>query len=85
MTIGQVASGVRGLARMHSEFWGERIRRDPIDYAALKRFGKTEEIAELLAFCASDKASYTGVDILCDGGVIAAMTPRGKLAVGRNS
>ena len=57
-----------------------------VDYAALKRFGKAEEIAELLAFCASDKASYlTGVDILCDGGVIAAMTLRAKLAVGRNS
>lgn len=41
--------------------------------AALKRPGKPEEIAELLAFCASDKASYmTGVDILCDGGVIAS-------------
>lgn len=40
--------------------------------AALRRFGKPEEIAELLAFCASDKASYlTGTDILCDGGVIA--------------
>jgi len=40
--------------------------------AALKRFGKPEEIAELLAFCASDKASYlTGADILCDGGVVA--------------
>ena len=41
--------------------------------AALKRPGKPEEIAELLAFCASEKASYlTGVDILCDGGVIAS-------------
>lgn len=40
--------------------------------AALKRFGRPEEIAEVLAFCASDKASYlTGTDILCDGGVIA--------------
>lgn len=41
--------------------------------AALKRFGRPEEIANVLAFCASDKASYlTGVDILCDGGVIAS-------------
>jgi NAD(P)-dependent dehydrogenase (short-subunit alcohol dehydrogenase family) len=57
-----------------------------VDYAALKRFGTAEEIAELLAFCASDKASYlTGVDILCDGGVTAAMSLRDKLAVGRNS
>lgn len=41
--------------------------------AALKRFGRPDEIAELLLFCASEKASYlTGVDILCDGGVIAS-------------
>jgi NAD(P)-dependent dehydrogenase (short-subunit alcohol dehydrogenase family) len=40
--------------------------------AALKRFGKPEEIAEVLAFCASEKAGYlTGTDILCDGGVVA--------------
>lgn len=25
MTVSQVANGVRGLARMHSEFWGERL------------------------------------------------------------
>lgn len=41
--------------------------------AALKRFGKPEEIAELLAFCVSEKAGYlTGTDVLCDGGVVAA-------------
>jgi NAD(P)-dependent dehydrogenase (short-subunit alcohol dehydrogenase family) len=40
--------------------------------AALKRFGKPEEIANVLAFCASEKAGYlTGTDILCDGGVVA--------------
>jgi NAD(P)-dependent dehydrogenase (short-subunit alcohol dehydrogenase family) len=40
--------------------------------AAIKRFGKPEEIAELLAFCASEKAGYlTGTDVLCDGGVMA--------------
>lgn len=55
-----------------------------IDYAALKRFGTPEEVAEVLAFAASDKAGYlTGVDILCDGGVVAAMTLRDKLAVAR--
>jgi NAD(P)-dependent dehydrogenase (short-subunit alcohol dehydrogenase family) len=41
--------------------------------AALKRPGKVEEIAELLAFCASERAGYlTGIDVLCDGGVMAA-------------
>ena len=34
-----------------------------------------EEIAEVLAFCASDKPGYlTGPDITCDGGIMAAMT-----------
>lgn len=41
--------------------------------AAINRFGSPEEVAEILAFCASEKASYlTGTDILCDGGVMAA-------------
>jgi NAD(P)-dependent dehydrogenase (short-subunit alcohol dehydrogenase family) len=54
-------------------------------YAALKRFGTAEEVAELLAFCASEKAGYlTGVDILCDGGAIASMTLRDKMAAARN-
>ena len=43
-----------------------------LEYAALKRFGKPEEIAELLAFTASEKAGYlTATDIICDGGVVA--------------
>jgi hypothetical protein len=29
MTIDQAASGVRGLARLHSEFWGERLTGNP--------------------------------------------------------
>jgi len=41
---------------------------------ALGRVGEPEEIADLMAFLASKKCSYvTGVDILCDGGTIAAM------------
>jgi NAD(P)-dependent dehydrogenase (short-subunit alcohol dehydrogenase family) len=49
--------------------------------AAVPRWGKAEEMAELLAFCASDKAGYlTGTDILNDGGVIASMTERARAA-----
>lgn len=52
--------------------------------AAVPRWGKPEEMAELLAFCASDKASYlTGTDILNDGGVVASMTERARLAASR--
>jgi NAD(P)-dependent dehydrogenase (short-subunit alcohol dehydrogenase family) len=49
--------------------------------AAVPRWGKAEEMAELLAFCASDKATYlTGTDILNDGGVVASMTERARVA-----
>jgi NAD(P)-dependent dehydrogenase (short-subunit alcohol dehydrogenase family) len=49
--------------------------------AAVPRWGKPEEMAELFAFCASDKAGYlTGTDILNDGGVIASMTERARTA-----
>ncbi|MGV9801236.1 SDR family oxidoreductase [Mycobacterium sp. NPDC003449] len=49
--------------------------------AAVPRWGRAEEMAELLAFCAGDKAGYlTGTDILNDGGVIASMTERARVA-----
>lgn len=49
--------------------------------AAVPRWGKPEEMAELLAFCAGDRAGYlTGTDILNDGGVIASMRERARVA-----
>jgi NAD(P)-dependent dehydrogenase (short-subunit alcohol dehydrogenase family) len=49
--------------------------------AAVPRWGKAEEMADLLAFCVSDKAGYlTGTDILNDGGVIASMKERARTA-----
>jgi NAD(P)-dependent dehydrogenase (short-subunit alcohol dehydrogenase family) len=58
---------------------GELARR-----SALGRYGRVEEIAELLAFVAGDRAGYlTGTDILVDGGARAAMTFRDTLAMAR--
>jgi NAD(P)-dependent dehydrogenase (short-subunit alcohol dehydrogenase family) len=49
--------------------------------AAVPRWGKPEEMGDLLAFCASDKAGYlTGTDILNDGGVVASMKERARVA-----
>ena len=49
--------------------------------AAVPRWGKPEEMAELFAFCASAKAGYlTGTDVLNDGGVIASMKERARAA-----
>lgn len=54
--------------------------------AAIPRWGTPEEMAELLAFCASDKAGYlTGTDILNDGGVVASMTERARAAGGEQN
>ncbi|WKY43755.1 SDR family oxidoreductase [Eubacteriaceae bacterium ES2] len=40
---------------------------------AIKRFGHVDEIASLFTYCASKSAGYlTGVDILCDGGLVAS-------------
>lgn len=49
--------------------------------AAVPRWGKPEEMGDLLAFCVSDKAGYlTGTDILNDGGVVASMKERARVA-----
>ena len=51
--------------------------------AAVPRWGKPEEMADLLAFCVSAKAGYlTGTDILNDGGVIASIHERARVAAG---
>jgi NAD(P)-dependent dehydrogenase (short-subunit alcohol dehydrogenase family) len=47
------------------EVWAEQRRRVP-----LKRFGESREIAECVAFLASERASYiTGQTIIVDGGL----------------
>jgi NAD(P)-dependent dehydrogenase (short-subunit alcohol dehydrogenase family) len=52
--------------------------------AAVPRWGKAEELAELFAFCVSAKAGYlTGTDILNDGGVIASIKERARVAAER--
>lgn len=53
--------------------------------AAVPRWGKPEEMAALLAFCAGDQAGYlTGTDILNDGGVVASMRERARVAAGND-
>lgn len=50
---------------------------DLLKTAAIKRFGRSEEIAAVLAFCASEAPGYlTGTDILVDGGSRAGSAAR---------
>ena len=68
------------MGRLEKASGSERM----LDFAALKRFGRPEEIAELLAFCAGERAGYlTGTDVLCDGGTIAGLTLKGMIAMAR--
>lgn len=58
--------------------------RGLIQDSAFKRLGEPEEIAELLAFCASEKPGFlTGTDIICDGGTTAGITLRSVIAGAR--
>lgn len=53
--------------------------------ALIPRWGTPEEMAELFAFCAGDKCAYlTGTDILADGGVVASMRERARVAAERS-
>jgi NAD(P)-dependent dehydrogenase (short-subunit alcohol dehydrogenase family) len=53
--------------------------------ARIPRWGTAEEMAELFAFCAGDKCGYlTGTDLLADGGVVASMRERARVAAERS-
>jgi NAD(P)-dependent dehydrogenase (short-subunit alcohol dehydrogenase family) len=45
------------------------------DITPLRRTGRAEELAAVVAFLVSDEASFvTGIDLLVDGGVCAAVS-----------
>ncbi len=51
------------------------------DFSPCPAGAEAEEMAELFAFCFSDRAGYlTGTDILNDGGVVASMRERVRVA-----
>ncbi|MDY5153244.1 3alpha(or 20beta)-hydroxysteroid dehydrogenase [Actinobaculum suis] len=50
---------------------------EPLALASLNRHGKPEEVAKVVAFAASDGASYiTGTEIVVDGGLALGDTPQ---------
>ncbi|RZU62760.1 SDR family oxidoreductase [Zhihengliuella halotolerans] len=71
-----------GMGRLENKSGSHKL----LEYAALHRYGKPEEIGEVLAFCASDRPGYlTGIDILCDGGTKAGMDLKGMLSMTKGS
>jgi len=48
----------------------DEIKKNILSMVSLRRFGEPEDVAELVAFLASDKAGYITGQVICiDGGV----------------
>jgi 3-oxoacyl-[acyl-carrier protein] reductase len=53
-----------------TEVLPDEVKKNILSMIALSRFGETEDVAELVAFLASDRASYITGQVICiDGGV----------------
>jgi 3-oxoacyl-[acyl-carrier protein] reductase len=67
ITLNTVAPGTTRTEMIAGQTWPEKIPK----WAALKRIGEPEDIADIVAFLASDEARWlTGVTIAANGGLI---------------
>ena len=69
ITVNNIATGRIDTERL-AESFKQRSRADSENEIPLKRFGKPRELADVVAFLASDRGSYvTGTTIPVDGGL----------------
>jgi 3-oxoacyl-[acyl-carrier protein] reductase len=69
ITVNSIAPGRIETARLMEAF-AERSRASEMEQIPLRRFGRPEEVADVICFLASDRASYlTGAVIPVDGGL----------------
>jgi 3-oxoacyl-[acyl-carrier protein] reductase len=69
ITVNNIATGRIDTERL-AESFKQRSRADSMNEVPLKRFGSPRELADVVCFLASDRASYvTGATIPVDGGL----------------
>ena len=73
ITVNSIAPGRIETPRL-MEVYAERSRASDLEQIALRRFGRPEEVADVICFLASDRGSYvTGAVIPVDGGLTRSL------------
>jgi len=73
ITVNSIAPGRIETPRL-MEVYAERSRASDLEQIALRRFGRPEEVADVICLLASDRGSYvTGAVIPVDGGLTRSL------------
>src|SRR3954447_1499689 len=73
ITVNSIAPGRIDTPRL-MEVYAERSRASDMEQIPLRRFGRAEEVADVICFLASDRGSYvTGATIPVDGGLTRSL------------
>jgi 3-oxoacyl-[acyl-carrier protein] reductase len=73
ITVNSIAPGKIETVRL-AEAYTDRSRADDLEQIPLRRFGRPEEVGDVICFLASDRASYvTGTVISVDGGLTRSL------------
>ncbi|TMA33211.1 MAG: SDR family oxidoreductase [Deltaproteobacteria bacterium] len=80
--VTSISPGIIDTPQAQQEFEKHPMMKFMVDHTPLARVGRPDEVAELVAFLLSARASYlTGIDILIDGGTLAGLDHVKKMSL----